>query len=162
MKVKICSIILFFILLTGCQRTELEISKFSHEPVNIMVYEKEASYQRTLVVFHSNGVVAKMKIVDKTVFSLEDVELINSYDEVNKITYEGEVFQINGLTQSYKIQDNTYTSTLMLEYGQMDMNVLIEQENWFINAKEIVNDELDVDYFKLEKIIFEDGYKLVE
>ncbi len=162
MKAKIYCLVIVLILLTGCQRTELEISRFSHEPVNIMVYEKEASYQRTFEVFHSNGVVAKMKIVDKTMFDLDDVGLINDYDEINKITYEGEVFQIDGLTQSSKIQDNTYTSTLILEYGQMDMNALIEQENWFVNAKEIVNDELKVDYFKLEKIILEDGYNLVE
>ena len=161
LKLRICNVIIIMImiliLLTGCQGTDQEVSRFSHDPVRIMVFGKEASYQRSIVVFHKNGVVSKMKIIDKTVFDKEDVELINEFDAINKITYDGDVFDIAGFTQYSKIKGNVYTSTVVLEYGEMDMNLLIDQGNWFIHAKEIVNDDLKVDYIKLEKIILESG-----
>lgn len=148
--------------LIGCQQISIKTSTFSHEPKKISVYDKEAIYQRTLVVYHNNGVVSKLKIVDESVFNRDDVELIKDYDNVNKITFEGEVFKVDGFSQTSEIQENIYISTIVLQYDKMDMQVLIEQDNWFINAKNIVNDDFEVAYVKLEKLILEDGYELLE
>ena len=162
LRVKLFSMILLLIFLTGCHRTNQEINVFNYCPSNIIIYENEASYQRTIRVFYSKEVVEKMEITDKIIFDLEDEELIKRYDEVNRITYEGEAFQIEGFAQFSNIQDNIYTSTIILEYDQMDMKQLIEEDNWFIHAKDIVNDKLEVDYSKLEKMILDDGYEQVE
>lgn len=162
MKIKLLILIFFIFLLTSCQRTKLEITTFNHGPVVSMIFEKEAKYQRKIILSHSDGVVEKMEIIDTTIFNLEDVDLIDKYDAVNKITYSQDIFQIEGLTQSSKIEDTKYTTTVILEYDKMNMKELIEQENWFVNAIDIVNDNFEVEYNKLEKLILDDGYEKVD
>lgn len=161
-KAKLCMIFVIVILLVSCKKDDVTISTFSHESNDKKVWETSVSYKRTLEVYHSDGIVSMMEITDEMVFPIGSEELIESCQAVDDITYEADVFQIDGLSYSSEVQDNSYKSILLLEYNKMDMKSLIESENWFINADEIVNEDLKVDYSKLENMIIEDGYKLLD
>jgi hypothetical protein len=153
--------IIIIIMMTGCHDKREKITTFSHEPTNTIILDKEASYQRTYKVYYEDEIVSKMEIIDKTVFNSDDVEIISVYDKLNKATYETETFKVSGIGHISEINENIYISITIFNYDQMDMKSLIETDNWLIKAKEITNDELKVEYSRLEKMILGYGFKII-
>jgi|GEM_PF-2492884 len=162
MKRGLTLIIIFIMMLTGCKSNDVMISRFSYRSEDTEIWGTKVDHISTVVVYYEDEIVSTMEMIDEVVFPIGETELIEKYSELISSGCSGGVFLIEGISHSSRIEENVYTSTILLEYNEMDMEKLIESENWFVKAEKIVNENLKVDYHKLETKILEDGYKPID
>lgn len=150
--------VLLVLLLIGCQKSELITSKYCNDAQMIEIFGEEATYQRTYIIYHNKDIVSKFEIIDEFIFEPGHDDIIREYQQFKTKTYLGDIFNFEGFSESSNIENNVFTTTMVMDYEIMDMNELIEEENWFVKAKDIVNTENKVEFDKLEKLVLEDGY----
>ncbi|SNT22681.1 Protein of unknown function [Anaerovirgula multivorans] len=150
------------LIIMGCNKVEYNVTILRYEPTKTMVGNYEVEQILTIKIFHRVGVVNKSEIVEELFSNNEALDTIKEYKNQIKETYSNEIFNHIGFEHSSKIEDNSYTSTVVHNYNKVNMKELTKADNIFMYLADTLNENYEVTYEQLIKLYKDLGFVIEE
>ncbi len=154
---KIILVVLLLFIITGCNNKKFDVAIYTRPPIESKVYDKEVLVQQETTIYYKGEYAKKLIFKETMKFNSIDKNFLENYSKMTRETFSNDVFNYEGFGYKDNIYEGTFEYMVTLDYQKMDMKNLSEIKDGFTAAAEIVTDDYQVSYSKLNDLIVAQG-----
>lgn len=124
--------------------------------------EAEVTRKMTTYVYNKDGYVTKTVCVEENKLINGDMEDLKAYEQTVNLTFNSEIFKVEGFTFSTKLSGETFTLTTAYDYTKINIKEALESGKELYHVRDVIDENFKVPYDKLIKEYADMGFTCEE